>query len=1200
MNKYGTAKWLKKNFFTQGACFAVRSVLLYLLIASSATAAPFAKQIQFTQPDGTVIELWGEGDDFHAVFETLDGYTVVFDPAVKTYFYATLSADGNTLKAANLKVGKGSPASLGLRRHLRMSAKAKKDQVAARHKKWDEAMGVSRRWNELKAARQSAYSSGTNGCAAVSPGGTATALPAFATTGTKVGLCLLIDFDNDPATIPQAEIVNFCNGDNYTGFGNNGSVKKYFKDNSDNKLTYSNVVTVYIRIPNSLHPKSWYDDPSKNCISQGPLLIRDAIAIMTNLPNYKTAILPSFNSLTMNGDYVAALNVFYAGNNSGAWTYGLWPHASWLSGQIELSPGGKKLDAYQITNIGASLELGTFCHENGHMLMGFPDIYDYGYDSVGGAGQFCLMDYGGYGVNPVEICAYLKWIAGWATTIELADTSNLTATLTASTNRFYRYAKPGVPTEYFLFENRQKTGRDSDLPASGIAIWHIDERGDHNNQSLLANTNHENYEVTLVQADNQWHFQSYANSGDAEDLYYSGNAAPAYTGQFSDLTSPNARWWDGSLSHINVGNFGASGNTMTFSVRPKAAFVTPDDEFVTSGFQGGSFTPSNKVYTVTAGGSGFSWSVNCLSDWVNIAPRSGTLAAGAMANVVVSIKTNAGSLSVGAHRAIVSFTNSSGAFQNVEVNLTVKSCIYTTNADNTLTVSGFVGSDGYVIIPDTINGRRVTCIGNNAFAQNGLTGITIGNNVTNIMDSAFFGSGLTNVTIPASVAVIGSSAFEQCASLTGVTILNGVKSIEGWAFRDCSGLTTITIPNSVTNIGALAFYACPGLTSVTLPNSIKNLQTCVFYYCPGLTSITIPASVTNIEDYAFAQCSGLRELYFQGNAPVPAGLAFYNCTNLVMYYVPGTTGWGSAFGGWPVAVWNQTNLVLNPSFEAGGTAPASWTRGGSAVGSGASAQNGTNSLRIATSGVNGPTTQTIAIQSGKTYDISVWINAAGLTAGPAIFDTGDKYDGAGQGQFLITAANGGWTKYSGRFTATNTSVTLRMFTESGFRGTVYFDNVVLAPSIQLPSPWQARDISTVGKSGGTTYNSGTYTLMGAGKRVGDISDSFHYVHQVSSGDCDIKVKVLTLTNTASAAKSGVAIRETLNGNARAAGVWVTPTNGIIFTARTATGGTTTNKVSTGKKAPYWVRLTRTGNTFKAYYGTTGTNWTQLGASTTIS
>ena len=49
-------------------------------------------------------------------------------------------------------------------------------------------------------------------------------------------------FDDDPATIPQADIVDFCNGDSYTGYGNNGSVKKYFRDNSNGTLTYSNVV----------------------------------------------------------------------------------------------------------------------------------------------------------------------------------------------------------------------------------------------------------------------------------------------------------------------------------------------------------------------------------------------------------------------------------------------------------------------------------------------------------------------------------------------------------------------------------------------------------------------------------------------------------------------------------------------------------------------------------------------------------------------------------------------------------------------------------------------------------------------------------------------------------------------------------------------------------------------------------------------
>lgn len=35
-------------------------------------------------------------------------------------------------------------------------------------------------------------------------------------------------------------------------------------------------------------------------------------------------------------------------------------------------------------------------------------------------------------------------------------------------------------TEYFLIENRFRSGRDSALPASGLAVWHIDESG--NNQ----------------------------------------------------------------------------------------------------------------------------------------------------------------------------------------------------------------------------------------------------------------------------------------------------------------------------------------------------------------------------------------------------------------------------------------------------------------------------------------------------------------------------------------------------------------------------------------------------------------------------------------------------------------------------------------------------------------------------------------------
>ncbi|HNX33728.1 MAG TPA: M6 family metalloprotease domain-containing protein [Kiritimatiellia bacterium] len=539
-------------------------------IAALCAAAPFTKTFPFVQPDGTRVELWGTGDEFRAVFETLDGYTVLFVPAAKAYFYAGLSADGTDLIPTALQVGQGDPSALGLAKHLRMSPEVARAKARARFARWDAATKNSERWLARKAAARAAESAAAGGRTTLSP-------PAYTTTGTRAGLCLLIDFSDATNTISRAEIVNFCNGDAYTGFGNNGSVKKYFQDNSGGLLTYTNIVTVYIRMA---RPKTYYNDTSADCGDQANLLIKDAVAIMKALPNYASEIAPAFANLTVDGNgYVQACNVFYAGDDSGVWSYGLWPH-SWALYNVgaQTLTAGIAIHPYQITNIGSSLELGTFCHENGHMLCDYPDLYDYDidpetdyYDSVGGAGAFCLMNSGGYGANPVQVCAYLKRASGWATTIDLTSASSLTASLSSSGpgfNTFYRFVKPGVPTEYYLVENRQQSGHDAEIPASGIAVWHIDELGDRDNQSLAYNTSHANYEVTLVQADNQWHFQNNSNSGDPEDLYYSGNTADGYGNAFNDATAPCSRWWDGSASGINFSGFSASAATMTFTVQP--------------------------------------------------------------------------------------------------------------------------------------------------------------------------------------------------------------------------------------------------------------------------------------------------------------------------------------------------------------------------------------------------------------------------------------------------------------------------------------------------------------------------------------------------------------------------------------------------------------------------------------------------------
>ncbi|OGU06611.1 MAG: hypothetical protein A2075_08490 [Geobacteraceae bacterium GWC2_58_44] len=489
----------------------------------------------------------------------MTGYTVAFDPDRQAYFYAERSADGKSLLSTGVLAHH--PAPTGLAKHLRIDPAAAAAAARARREKWHEETGLSKRWSRLKS--ETLHPRYAPGDPEKLP-----APPPATTTGNKVGLTLLIDFPDAPATISKTEIEAYLNGDSYSGFGNYGSVKQYFNDVSGSRLSYTNVVTTYVRMTK---PKSYYNNTTIDNGRQGRLLITDALAILKARSDYSSTILPSFNALTTDGSgYVLAFNVFFAGYNSGVWGNGLWPHSWVLTSPITLG-NGKSVFPYQITDLGSSLELGTFCHENGHMLCGFPDIYDYDQDSIGGAGVFCLMNSGGLGTNPSQVGAYLKLAAGWATATDLGA-ATLTGSLVAAPNngydKLYRYRRPGVDTEYFLLENRQKTGRDAILPGGGIAVWHVDELGDKDDQSLAANPSHLNYEVTLVQADNRWDFQNNVNPGDRFDLYYQGNDAAGYAGRLDDASTPHARWWDGSASGMSLGTFSAPGMSMSFKSEP--------------------------------------------------------------------------------------------------------------------------------------------------------------------------------------------------------------------------------------------------------------------------------------------------------------------------------------------------------------------------------------------------------------------------------------------------------------------------------------------------------------------------------------------------------------------------------------------------------------------------------------------------------
>ena len=108
-----------------------------------------------------------------------------------------------------------------------------------------------------------------------------------------------------------------------------------------------------------------------------------------------------------------------------------------------------------------------------------------------------------------------------------------------------------------------------------------------------------------------------------------------------------------------------------------------------------------------------------------------------------------------------------------------------------------------VIIPGSINDKKVVAIGGFAFDSKQLISVVIPSSVTSIGDRAFRFNNLTSVIIPNSVTSIGNSAFEN-NQLTNIIIPTSVTSIGNDAFVG-NQLTSVTIPSSVTSIGYCAF-----------------------------------------------------------------------------------------------------------------------------------------------------------------------------------------------------------------------------------------------------------------------------------------------------------------------------------------------------------------------------------------------------------
>ncbi len=701
----------------------ILTVLCFVSAGMPLCAAPyFGEETTALQPDGTSVTVVLWGDEYYIRAETPDGYTVVRDPETGWICYAELNADGSDMLSTGLPyegeslesgvttgngaVGSQAQIKIQVRRE-RMRGVGKKIDL-----KRDARLAKVQENRRLLMGER--YDEET-GMVLAAPGDESGVIilgeaPAIepALTGTMTGLTLLVDFPDLRGTIPREAIDDYCNTPGYTGYSNNGSVRDYFYDISNGKLTYLNTVTEYYTARNS---RSYYTDESIGYGTRAQELIKEALDYLES-QNF------NFSQITVKNGRFQALNVFYAGNADNNWAKGIWPHKGYYGNWVSQNYGIRTGD-YQISNIGSNLRLGTFCHENGHMILGLPDLYDYGGESRG-VGNYDLMAGGGSSTNPVPVNPYFRALNGWENVVDITESGGgVEYSHTSNSFTTYKYTNASYTNEYFMIESNIKTGRRSAMPDEGLLIWHVDTAGSNDNEQMTASSH---YKVSVEQADGLFQLENNNNSGGSNDLFHAGNAD-----QFSATTTPDSDWWSGEESGLLISNISAVGTPMTF-----IAVNVNNDFWVTPGGAGVRFTrledgpivPGSQALTLHNNNSSrtVSFTAQTGSSWLGLSPTSGQISPQSTATITVVPQGNLSTLDPQALTGTITVTDLGTSIQySRNVVLSIKNrlgvaywTLDDTGTDEALdaTGSGFNGilSGGLSYATNKAEGRFGDCL----------------------------------------------------------------------------------------------------------------------------------------------------------------------------------------------------------------------------------------------------------------------------------------------------------------------------------------------------------------------------------------------------------------------------------------------------------------------------------------------------------
>lgn len=394
-----------------------------------------------TQPDGSTLQVRNVGDEFCHFLLTEDGLVLTANEN-EGYCYAVLGADG-TLKSTGVHA------------------------VDARNRTFVPAgtLDISDvRLSEISTARRKLPQTGM--------GRFQTSFPS---KGNPKALVVLVEYQNVKFTLrkPLDYFKALLTEDGFNEYDATGSAKDYFRDNSMGQFVPEFDVYGPIKLANR---RSYYgaNDINNNDKKPGEMVVEAIKALDDEV---------DFSQYDTDGDgYVDNVYVFYAGEgeSGSGLPDAVWPHSGDLVySNLMFEVDGVKINHYACSNEwenGEPVGIGTFVHEFSHVI-GLPDLY---HTSNGPTEytptKYSVMDYGEYNNNgrtPAGYSIYERNAMGWIEPEVITTAANGRLENMQTSNHGY-LIPTSADNEFFLLENRQRTGWDAYIPGHGMLVWHID------------------------------------------------------------------------------------------------------------------------------------------------------------------------------------------------------------------------------------------------------------------------------------------------------------------------------------------------------------------------------------------------------------------------------------------------------------------------------------------------------------------------------------------------------------------------------------------------------------------------------------------------------------------------------------------------------------------------------------------------------